>query len=344
MRKYLFIALLSGFIISCERTDIESLKQTIYVENNGAKLPAYIRGNASSGKFVVILHGGPGGNGLEYSFGFFAEELEKKYAVVYLDQRGQGMAQGKYAANSVTVSQLAEDVFALVKTLKYKFGENSKIILYGHSWGGLLGSAFMVNPTYELEVDGWIESNGAHDLPLLNKSAVRQFITVGTEQIAKGNSTAEWQEILDWANAIDQNNITEELSGEINERAFQVEEYLQNDDEINQPIGGSGLVTYLLGPTNLMTSFLSGNATNDYLNEEIEATELTNKLSSITKPCLFLYSTYDFVCPQELGTTALNAVSSTKKKLVIFTRSGHSPMDNEPNLYVQEMTNFIDSL
>lgn len=344
MKKYMILLFATVVLISCERLDEAATKQTIYIENNGAILPAYIRGNVSTNTFIVVLHGGPGGSGLEYSLGTFAEELEKKYAMVYLDQRGQGMAQGKYSEADVTVAQLAEDVFALVKTLKFKFGENSKIVLYGHSWGGLLGTAFMLNPEYENEVMGWIESNGAHDLPLLNKSAVRQFISVGNEQIAKGNSTTEWQEILDWANEINQNNITTEISGEINERAFQVEEYLQNDGEINPAIGGLDLKTLLFGPTNLLTTFISGNITNGLLNDEIEASALTNQLASITKPCLFLYSKYDFVVPKELGETAFAAVGSTKKRLFIFDRSGHSPMDNEPNLYVSEMVNFIDSL
>jgi pimeloyl-ACP methyl ester carboxylesterase len=291
-----------------------------------------------------VLHGGPGGSGLAYSVGTFAEELEKKYAMVYLDQRGQGMAQGKYAESDVTVARLTEDVFALVKALKFKFGENNRIVIYGHSWGGLLGSAFMINADYEKEVDAWIESNGAHDLPLLNKSAVQQFINVGNEQIAKGNSTEQWNEIIDWANAVDQNNITDEVSGQINEKAFQVEEYLQNDNEINQSIGGLDIGSLLFGPTNILTSFITGNTTNGLLNDEIEATALTNQLTRITKPCLFLYSKFDFVVPKELGETAFQNVSSSKKRLVIFDRSGHSPMDNEPNLYVEEVVNFIDSL
>ncbi len=342
--KYLLLFAIVVQSTSCENNDIEALKQTIYIENNGATMPAYIRGNGSSGKYIVILHGGPGGSGLEYSLGIFAEELEKKYAVVYFDQRGQGMSQGKYDASEVTVAQLAEDVFALVKTLKFRFGESSQIILYGHSWGGLLGSAFMVNPAFQNEVSAWIESNGAHDLPLLNKSAIRQFIRVADEQITKGNSVDEWQEIADWAATIDENNITEEQSGEINEKGFLVEEYLLNDEEINGYIGGTNILQYLFGPTNLLTSLVSGNVTNRLLNAEVEATALTNELPKIFKPCLFLYSKYDFVVPKELGETAFDAVSSTNKKLVVFERSGHSPMDNEPNLYLREMIAFIDAL
>lgn len=343
-RKYLFLIAIFIQSTSCEINDIDALKQTIYIENNGAKMPAYIRGNGGSGKFIVILHGGPGGSGLEYSLGTFAEELEKKYAVVYFDQRGQGMSQGKYDTRNVTVAQLAEDVFALVKTLKFKFGETSQIILYGHSWGGLLGSAFMVNTTFQQEVVAWIESNGAHDLPLLNKSAIRQFSRVADEQITKGNSVEEWQEIADWVATIDENNITEEQSGEINEKGFLVEEYLLNDDEINGYVGGANLVSYLVGPTNRLTSLVSGNITNGFLNAEVEATALTHELPKISKPCLFLYSKYDFVVPKELGETAFDAVSSSNKKLVIFERSGHSPMDNEPNLYLREMIAFIDAL
>jgi len=329
---------------SCENTDLDFFEQTIYVENSGALMPAYIRGNAASNVFILLLHGGPGGSGLAYSNGIYAKMLEEKYAMVYLDQRGQGMSQGKYAASDVTVNALAADVFAVVKTLKFKFGENSKIVLFGHSWGGMLGSAFMVNETYQNEVAGWIESNGAHDLPLLNKSSVLLFRKTAAEQILKGNSVEEWTEILSWSNKINENSITDQQSEEINEKGFEVENYLRLDDEINTSTEGIDLKAFLFGPTNWLTSFLTGNNTNKLLSDEIETTALTPQLKNITKPCLFLYSKYDFVVPPKLGETAFENVSSVKKKLVIFERSGHSPMDAEPYLFADEISGFIDSL
>jgi len=59
-------------------------------------MPAYLYGNFDSKTFIVLLHGGPGGNGLEYRSGKYAEMLEEQFAMVYWDQRGQGNSRGNY--------------------------------------------------------------------------------------------------------------------------------------------------------------------------------------------------------------------------------------------------------
>ena len=50
-----------------------------------------------------------------------------------------------------------------------------------------------------------------------------------------------------------------------------------------------------------------------------------------------------FVVPPALGEDAFEKVSSDVKKLVIFESSGHSPMSNEPDLFVDEVLSFINS-
>lgn len=125
MNKILLFFVVVVFV-SCESTELDFFEQTIYVENSGALMPAYIRGNAASNVFILLLHGGPGGSGLAYSNGIYAKKLEEKYAMVYLDQRGQGMSQGKYDASDLTVNGLAADVFAVVKTLSLNLAKTVK--------------------------------------------------------------------------------------------------------------------------------------------------------------------------------------------------------------------------
>lgn len=306
-------------------------------------MPAHIHGNVSSKVLIVVLHGGPGGSGLEYRTGVFSNELEKFYGIVYFDQRGQGMSQGKYTEISVDV--MVEDVNALVKILKIKYGTDTQIYLYGHSWGGLLGSAFLVKDDYQTSISGWIESNGAHDLSQLNKAAIPLFLQVAEEQIQKGHSVEKWQEVKDWATAIDVKNITNEQSTEINQRGFEMEDYLRQDAEISQSSNGNSyLKTILISPLNPITSYFTGNRTNNALNDEVEATALTPQLSKIRIPCLFIYSKYDFVVPAALGKSAYEAVASSNKKLVIFEQSGHSPMDSEPLYYAANIKEFVESV
>ncbi len=344
--KLIALPLLAFVFNACyQNLDPQNLKQTLYVTHNESTMPVYLFGNSESKKIILVIHGGPGGNGMEYRSGSYTQTLEEKYLMAYWDQRGQGMAQGKQTEEAFTIANLAADLNAVVLTLKKRFGDEYEMILMGHSWGGLLGTAFMVNPEYQKNISGWIEANGAHDLPLLNKTAIEKFRIESKKQIDAGNSVDEWSGISDWAENIDINDISSAESVEINEKAFEVEGYLQNDGflEFEDP-SFRDLKIALFSPENPLTSFLSGNITNVLLDAEIEQSSLTAQLYKINKPCLLIWGKYDFVVPAALGESAINLISSTNKKLVIFEKSGHSTMSNEPEKFSKEVINFIESL
>ena len=341
MRRIIILLSILALFAGCQKTDLAGLNETIYIKNRGADMPVYVRGNGASKCFVVLVHGGPGGNGLEYSIGKSQELMEEEMAFAYWDQRGQGMAQGHYSSAELTVSQMADDLKAVVLTMKAYYGDDSKIIIMGHSWGGTLGTKFMIDPNNQNLVAGWIEADGAHDIPKLNVSGVKLFRKVAAEQIAEGNSTDKWTEILNWANDINTNSISVAEGGEINEKAYEAEELLLNDGVL---ASGDDSYAPLLSPTNLFTSSLTGNITSRVLDPEVESTSLTDSLFKITIPCLFLWGKYDFVVAPQLGFDALNKVSSVDKQLIIFQESGHSPMANEPEIFAQVVIDFVEKL
>lgn len=341
MRRIIILLSILALFAGCQKTDLAGLNETIYIKNRGADMPVYVRGNGASKCFVVLVHGGPGGNGLEYSIGKSQELMEEEMAFAYWDQRGQGMAQGHYSSAELTVSQMADDLKAVVLTMKAYYGDDSKIIIMGHSWGGTLGTKFMIDPNNQNLVAGWIEADGAHDIPKLNVSGVKLFRKVAAEQIAEGNSTDKWTEILNWANDINTNSISVAEGGEINEKAYEAEELLLNDGVL---ASGDDSYAPLLSPTNLFTSSLTGNITSRVLDPEVESTSLTDSLFKITIPCLFLWGKYDFVVAPQLGFDALDKVSSVDKQLIIFQESGHSPMANEPEIFAQVVIDFVEKL
>jgi len=340
MKKILIIVLLSTIFMGCNKDSLDKpLADILYVKSNGNSMPAYIYGNGKDKVFMLLLHGGPGGNGIEYRDGLYAELLEKEFAVIYWDQRGQGMAQGKPDKADLNIELMAQDIEKLIAVIRYKYGKDSKIFLYGHSWGGMLGSAFIVNKDRQKLVSGWIESNGAHDLPFLNIETVKLFITIGNEQIAKNHSVAQWTDIVKWAKAIDTNNISSEISGELNSKAFEVEDLLGNDGELADSKPSDKL--YFYSPINKITNFITGNKTNLLLNDEIEKTSFTPQIGNIAVPCLFMTSKFDFVVPPALAIDAFQRKVGMDKELKIFEFSGHSPMNGEAELYANTIINFI---
>ncbi|MCF6241804.1 MAG: lysophospholipase, partial [Bacteroidales bacterium] len=213
-----------------------------------------------------------------------------------------------------------------------------KIFVLGHSWGGTLTAKYMTTGNLQNNLSGWIEVDGAHDNPKNNIEAVKMFINVANEQIALGNHIEDWQGILDWASAIDTTNISEEQKTELNQNAFKVEEWLKEDNILQESEEG-GNSSNIINP---VTNYFSGNATNRMLSDEVEATSLTNDLHKITIPVLVLWGKYDLVVTPTLGYDTYNKVSSTVKNFVIFEKSGHSPMNNEWRKFTDEILQFVD--
>ncbi|MCH5717578.1 alpha/beta hydrolase [Niabella hibiscisoli] len=104
---------------------------------------------------IVAIHGGPGG---DYRYLLNCRELAVKgYRVVFYDQRGSGLSQ-RFPRKSFTslgekaVDLMYDELGAVIAY--YKKNPQQKVILLGHSWGGMLASGY-VGRNPEL-VDGLI--------------------------------------------------------------------------------------------------------------------------------------------------------------------------------------------
>lgn len=327
-------------MFSCTRLESDTYER-FYLQTDGADLAVEVNGNIASGTFIILLHGGPGGGSYGYNSGLYSETLEESLAMVYLDQRGQGASQGVYAADDVTLQQFADDIYALVLLMKQKYGESSKIFLMGHSWGGTTGTYALLNTDVQDEITGWIEADGAHDIPLINKTAIPMFLEIGNEEVSAGRNTEQWQEILDFANSVDTSNISVDEGGQINNFGYTAEGLLE---QITTGESGEGGFSHgLIGmPIFSLSTVLSNLFTSNTIFDETETTALTNRLREITVPVLLLWGKYDFVVPPALGESALERVSSQDKRLVIFETSGHSPMDSEPEAFSAAIISFVD--
>ena len=336
-----------GLIISlsaCKKTNLAAIEDNFVVRRNGADLPVRVYGNGSTNQFILLLHGGPGGNGLEYRTGKYAEILESKYAMAYLDQRGQGMSQGHYEEEDLSMASLAADVNAVARTLKDKYGSHIKLYLFGHSWGGTLGTAVMLNSAYAQLFEAWIEADGAHDWPLNDKGAIALFKAVGESQVTAGNSVAFWNEIISTVSAMDTNNLSSDDTYFLNSKGFEAEQYLLEVDSLSQ--GTESFYGSSLYGANALTNWWSGTATNGKITSynKLDTLNYTPRLHTITTPTLFLWGKYDFVVPPIVGTTGYDNIGSPIKKFVLFEKSGHSPMNNQPEEFAQAIIDFIEGL
>lgn len=338
----IYIFLLSLCCFACSKTDITPTFDRFYFRHDGADLAVQVDGNRASKAFILVLHGGPGGGSAAYNSGTYADQLEAKYAMVYMDQRGQGASQGKYNKSTVTLQQNSDDIYALTKVLKQKYGADISIFLMGHSWGGLTGTHALLRTDLQQELKGWIEANGAHDYPFNDIATIKMFQEIGGEELAKGNEAEFWEELLGEVATYDTTNLSDAESLYLNQKAFEAEEMIE---EV-YPADSLGSFGYglLNSPDISMNAGLSNLLSASILNDESSKTPLTDELHKIQIPSILLWGKYDFVVPPALGVSAMELIGSSDKELIIFEHSGHSPMSNEPDLFVAEIEDFVERL
>lgn len=334
-----------GFLLlqsSCNGVIEPNTDERFFFHHKGAELAVQVDGDVSSKVFILFLHGGPGGSGYEYNSGTYTNLIEERFAMVYLDQRGQGASQGNFGINELSLQLFSDDIAALAKLLKKKYGEDISLFLAGHSWGGLTGTHALLNTEVQADLKGWIELDGAHDIPLLNRKAVSMFHFYAEQEIADSSSyTAEWQEILDFVKGVDSLKVSDDESGKINSYGFDAETYLIDQSKVPND-SESKAWAFLHSPIAPLATLI-GNNTANTIEGESETTSLTDRLGEIKIPSIFVSGKYDFVVPPSLAQSAYDKVGSSEKELHIFPNSGHSPMDTEPDSLATILINFIEA-
>lgn len=118
------------------------------IKVNGTHLHAETFGNPAN-PIIIALHGGPGG---DYRSILNAKALANDgFFVVFYDQRGCGLSK-RYPRNSIDLNNTLGDLKGVINV--YRKSPSQTVILLGHSWGGMLATAY-VNQ-YPSEIDGVI--------------------------------------------------------------------------------------------------------------------------------------------------------------------------------------------
>lgn len=324
-------------VFSCAKEEnTNNLDETLFVRHKDADMPAYIHGNASENIFLIMLHGGPGGIGLSYRGPAF-DTIENEFAVVYFDQRGSGMAQGSYSKDGINIDIMAEDVLALVKVIKHKYGDDARFFLMGHSWGGTLGPAALLKD--QSDFLGWINVDGSHNTKGLYAAYLSNFRRVAAEQIELENDVTYWNEVIEIVNSVGVQYSKQDMYT-LNAEAFESEYTLEQTDVINGNVESdyNTILNY-----NLLTLFWNMLNTQSILDDGLfETIDFTERLSEITIPSTVLWGSHDMVVPINFAEEAFDNLGSSDKSLLFFQKSGHSPMFSEPDLFAQEVITFIN--
>jgi pimeloyl-ACP methyl ester carboxylesterase len=309
-----------------------SVSDEIYIRQKNQSLYLNVSGYVGSRKLLLIVHGGPGGNSLDYRDSYVRDIVESQFAVAYWDQRFGGKSQGN--GGDVSLEAYRDDLHTVIEYLKVKYGADLQIYVLGHSWGGFLTPYFLGHEQNQSLVSGWIQVDGAHNYPMNDSLTEVMLAERAAVEINNQRNAEHWQAVLDYCNS---HNASDgyEVSVQLNQYAHEGETLM---DSVIQPDGfgvGDPLGSYKHGNFNLRVSGILGIDGPTY-NMNPDA-----YLSNIQIPALLLWGKYDFVCPPSLATDLLSKIGSTDKTLYLFEHSGHSPMVNEGLVFWTSVVDWI---
>ena len=328
------------FLSACEKEGFYQ-GDHFFVKNAGAEMPVFVKGNIQSGTFILFLHGGPGGNASLPSFMPVSKELEHDYAFAYWDQRGSGLAMGNPDPGTFTVEQFVDDLDLVVETIKRRY-QNPRIVFYGISWGGALGSAYLSTSNLQDKIDGFICMDSGHNLLEGLPKSVLFVKDYAQQQIDLGIDVAYWTAARDWCAT--QPDMTKK------ENYFKYDGYLTNTNayrkdphqEVEGPeVGALGTMNSYLS----LAIFFNGKYLRPRFN--ILALNLSPAMARIKTPTLVIWGRHDGVNTIEMGYDAYNSIGGPgfqEKELVILENSAHEGYIEEQELFIHSFRGFVDSL
>lgn len=261
---------------------------------------------------VILIHGGPGGTSLG-----FEPLIKLNYSgpLVYWDQLGSGRSDAISDTLLMTIENYVAQLEKLRKHLNY-----DKFILYGHSWGTMLGMDYVL--AYPEHVAGIIFSS-----PLMS-----------TESWVADADTL----IATLPDSVQQVIRKHEKSGDFENPAYQeavklyyalyVTRKPKNplspipDSQLNS---GKHIYEYMWGPS----EFTARGTLKNY--------DRLEKLGKINVTTLFITGEYDEARPSTVKSYQLKVPDS---HIAIIQDAAHSTLNDNPEMTIRVVKDFLEKL
>jgi proline iminopeptidase len=331
-RRWAWAPLLLALAGSC-RTDGDYF----FVERNGAVMPIWVRGEVDSGTFALMVHGGPGDSAQWFVDSAAFQALEKRYAVAYWDQRRSGTSQGDPPPGSFTVDEVLADMDAVTAALRARFPVK-RLFLVGHSWGGFLATAWLVDPARQAAADGYVMVDGAFDLARGFELARQFVILYAQEQLASGADVEAWTAALAWASSMEHGTWNKEALARLHGYVSAAHGDYWHEEADQSP----SFERLFLSPLDAFAYLRNASEALDFY--DLNGLDLTTQMAAIRTPTLITWGRHDGILPVAQAQEAFEALGTdpTSKSVVVFEDSAHEPMTEEPAAWVEAVTTFVD--
>lgn len=281
-----------------------------FIEVNGIKL-YYKRFGKGNRHKLLTLHGGPGGTH-EYMLPL-ADLVKMDFDVIFYDQFGCGRSDYPKSESDYTLEYAIEEV----EGVRSAFFGDTKVNLFGSSWGGLLSLAYAIK--YQDKLITLTSCSGLSDVPKTVKE-MHRLISMLPEEHRK---------------AIEEH----EAKGDFDNPDYQkASEFFMRRHALRTKDWPEEL-TRMLEMTEKRGTYLKMNGPSEFtIIGTIKDINFTDQLHRIKIPTLITCGRYDEVTP-EIAKDINREIEGSK--LVIFPESSHLQFWEEREKYMETLSQFI---
>ena len=302
-----------------------SIKRSEHLSVDGAKLYLQIRGADRTAPVLLWLHGGPGGAERPL-FRYFNGDLEKRFVVVYWDQRGAGRSfDPKADPHRLTIAQHLADLDTVVDHLRQSLGQN-KIVLMGHSWGAALGALYA--QAYPEKVSAFI---GVNPLIATLKGQQAEYDFVCAEASRRKDDKDD--EVLARLQEIGPPPLKGRRQVLAMERLVQRYGGVFHKKPPRTWILVRAIFTGLVTPWEISRLIHANNVSLEAMNTELLGLDLSRSVSAVDVPVLFFLGRYDRHANAELAAAYFETLHAPVKRVQWFEKSAHNIPFEEPRLF-----------
>ncbi|MCB1693731.1 MAG: alpha/beta hydrolase [Pseudomonadales bacterium] len=308
----------------------QPVRESEYLEIDGARLYTLIRGDDETRPILLWLHGGPGGAERPL-FRYYNGELESRFIAVYYDQRGAGRSfDAKADPALLTIDRHLEDLDAVVDYLRKKLGKR-QVILAGHSWGGALGLLYAeAHPgkvSALLAIAPLIDARAGQD---------EQYESVSHEATKREDTKA--LETIEAAGHPPYDSVENSLAIEHLADRYG---FVYHTKPHRMTMMLSGLLRGLATPWEIPKIIRANNVSLAAMKDEIDGLDLTTSVTSLDVPVYFLLGRFDHHVGSDIAAAYSSDLDAPHKEIIWFEESAHNPPFEEPHKFNETVEQLV---
>lgn len=308
-----------------------SIAELVTLDVNGHELGMMIRGHSVDNPVVLFLAGGPGGSELG-AMRNHLPALEQYFTVVTWDQRGTGTSYAELdPADTLTLDGVIDDTIVVTNYLRDRFDQD-RIVLIGQSWGSTLGvlaverrpelySAFVgvgqmvsqlaTDRIFYADTLAWARERADEDL-------VDSLVGIGPPPYDR---MLDYETALSYEHDVYPYDHSDNSEGEGGfSENFLVEEYT------------------LVDKVHLLAAFMD---TFSALYPQLQHIDFRAQVTALDVPVFFVQGAHEARGRAEPFVEWFSMLDAPSKDVVTFDTSGHRPMFEQPELFVDYMVDAV---